>query len=461
MLINKNEAKEYHKLTLQVLEKTGIAIGHSEARKLLIQNGAREDDVGRILIPAEMVENALKDALRNFTIYDRDGNPAMEMKQGPTYFGTGPDSLYQRDLYTDQIRESRLDDVRLNARLTDALGFDFMMSMTLPRELPNHLLYPSLFSEMVINSPRPILMCFVSIEDLKHIHSIAKIVAGDRINRAPFYMPHLDPLAPLIFDRSCVEKLFFTVDHDLPFIFAASDVCGIMGPVTAEGNVIQGSAECLAGLVLARLRNPNAKYIYGGIGSGADMQTGLATYGSNEWARTTALYAALAKFYDLPAYGTAGCTDSRDVDAQASWEAYRSILYVLQAGSTLVHDVGYMSLGELYDPKMLVLTAELIRDARHLIHPVDIKRAEESVSVIDEVARGSLCYLTHPHTKKNFRKSMYFSKMLDRSKLHQNCYPMRARLQNEAKRILARHTPVPLDERIEKAVMGYVEGILD
>ncbi len=79
----------------------------------------------------------------------------------------------------------------------------------------------------------------------------------------------------------------------------------------------------------------------------------------------------------------------------------------------MVHDVGFLAYGSLYDARFLVLTDEMIARARHMWKPLQLTEENLALSVIDDVARASVSgegptiYLKHPHTAKNFRRSLY------------------------------------------------------
>ena len=461
LFLDGQQAEQIHEATLQVLERTGVSLDHPEVEGLLLADGARKDDDGRLLIPRAMVQAALERACQKITIYDRHGEAAMTLEPGRTYFGPGSDALYQVDRETGEIRDSRLEDVTSNVHLADALGFDFIMSMALPRELPGTLLYPTVFAEMACNTARPMMVTAVTLEDVRHTHALAALLVGgeERLRQRPFFLTYLEPLSPLILDRTAVDKLLFCAERKIPFVFGAGANCGTGAPIRPEGGVVQGGAESLAGLVIAQLRDPDVRFVYGSNTSSADMRSAMVCYGASEWPRTVAMYADLARHYGLPSWGTAGCTDARQVDAQAAWEAYRSILLALQCGSTLVHDMGYMAFGELYDPRMLVLTMEMVREARHLMAPADLSEEALSTVVIDEVCRGEALYLGHQDTARSFRKALFISPLINRHKVGQQHVEMGQRLSQRVDRLLAKHQPDRPDEEVLRQVDAYLKAI--
>jgi trimethylamine:corrinoid methyltransferase-like protein len=81
----------------------------------------------------------------------------------------------------------------------------------------------------------------------------------------------------------------------------------------------------------------------------------------------------------------------------------------------VVHDVGFLAYGSLYDARFLVLTDEMIARARHMWKPFRLTEENLALQVIDDVARASIkgkgptIYLKHPHTAKHFRDSLYLA----------------------------------------------------
>jgi len=460
--LDREGTEQIHQATLAVLQRTGLRVDHDGVARLLLEGGARRDDEGRILLPPQMVERALEAAERAFTVHGRGPDGAMELRSGNSYFGPGSDALHQADLKAGGVRDARLSDVTDNARLADALGFDFVMSMALPRELSPERLYPTVFTEMMRNSPRPLVTTAVTLDDVRHIHRLASLEAGgdEALRQRPRFLVYLEPISPLHLDQAGMERLLYCAEHGIPFIFAGGANCAMGAPVTPEGAVVQGSAECLAGLVVATLAASKVRFVHGSNTSAADMRSGMICYGAPEWARTVAMYADMARRYDLPGWGTAGCSDSQGPDAQAAWEAARSILAALKCQSTLVHDMGYLCFGELYDQRMLVLVSEVLREARHMLQPADLSEQALSLDVIDQVARGGSLFLGHRDTAKNFRSRLWMSKLINRARVGQGePVEISRRLADRAASLLESHRPQPLDQELDRALGEYLEAI--
>ncbi len=426
--LSKNQVEQLHKAALRLLSTTGIHLPCSQARKLLKEAGAKEDRDGRILISPAMVEDAIAKAPSSVSLYSQTGDRELSLAMDHTYFGPGSDSLYVIDLKTDKMRRAVLQDVVDNVRIVEQLaGFDFMMSMGLPEDTEPSRMYPAVFREMLIHSTKPILATSTCLADIETPYEMAKLVAGgeEQFREKPFFVTYIEPESPLKFESNIVDRLWFCGEKGIPTMGVASSNLGGGGPITMEGGLAQGIAESLAALVLLQLKHPGAGFVFGSNTWATDMRTAIVCYGTPECATSSAAYADMGRFYNLPSWAGAGCTDAHRVDAQAGEEAFQSILLALQAGATVVHDVGFLAYGSLYDARFLILTNEMIARARHMWRPLEVNEDNLALQVIDDVARASVkgegptVYLTHPHTARNFRRSLYVAPpFIDRSTIN-------------------------------------------
>lgn len=456
------EAAKIHAASLEVLKHTGVKVDHEEATALLLEAGATKDNEGRILIPPQLVVVALEKARTSsgqIQLFSRDGEPAILLGNGETYFGPGSDALEIRDFETGELRAATLADVATNVTVADAVGFDFMMTMALPKDIAH--LYPTAYAEMIQHTTRPTVVTSTSLEELAQTYRIAVMVAGgeEQLREKPTILGYVEPLSPLHLDQASTDKLLFLAEKGYPSLYAAGANSGATAPVTVEGAVNQGNAEFLAGMVVATLKNEHARLVSGANSSSMDMLTSAVCYGAPEWARTVTMYAGLGRFYGLASWGFAGGSDAVEPNFQAGMEAYESILLALQTGSTLAHDMGYLKRGYLYDPRMLVLTQMMVERARKLLRPLDLTEVGLAGQVIDDVARERDDvdnYPSHPHTYEHFRKVLWLApRYFERGVDHERNLP--DLLTDVVKDIVTTHKPKPLPA----AMMAEIEQYLD
>lgn len=461
-----DEIKNLHEAALTLLLETGFKIDHHEAVKLLKDNGSRYED-GRAYLPKSLVKKALveiKESSGQIQLYTRDGEEAILLKNGNTFFGPGSDALYQIDLETGEKRNTKLEDIATNTRLAHALPYyDFVMSMGLPQDVEADKLYPTVFEQMVQNTTKPIVTTLTTLSDMKRIHEIGAIAAGgkDQLKNKPFFVAYLEPISPLLLDEQGVARILYCAEHEIPFLFAAGANLGATAPITPEWGVLQGHAESLAGMLLAYLKNPKSKFICGANTSSMDMSTAIVGYGAPEWFKTVGLYAQLGKLLGLPSWGTAGCSDSFKIDAQAGIEAYEGILFALQNKSTFVHDMGYLAHGELNDPGMHVLVNELVRRAMHSLSKPNFSKdyLEEGIKVIDDVAKeDNKLFLAHKSTQKRFKQVLWMPpRYWERRNLDK--YPgedLSSQLRNVAKKEIENHKPAELAQEKRDKIRNYI-----
>jgi trimethylamine--corrinoid protein Co-methyltransferase len=461
-----HKAEKIHEASVRVLANTGVKLDHEGAEALFLDAGAKKDTEGRILIPGNLIDEALEKIQphRRIHLYDRDGKESIVSRIGKTYFGPGADALYNIDPITLELRRSRLTDIRNNVRIADALpGFEFIMSMALPDDVKINKLYATVFFEMAKNTTKPLVATSTCLEDIKHIHNIASIVAGgkEQLRKKPFFIAYLDPISPLIMDRANTDMLLYCAENDIPILYAAGANCGSGAPITPEGGVVQGSAECLAGLTLALLKNGNIQFIYGANTSAMDMRSTIVSYGDPIWFKTTAMYSDMGLYYNLPSWGAAGSSDSFSIDAQAAMEAYEGISLILMSSSTLVHDVGFLAHGELYDARMLILTDMMIERATHMLKHADLSENALAVDVINEVARNGDLYLAHPHTAENFRHVLWIPPdYINRRRITEARHGELPELLTEkVNNILNTHEPKELPQNKINEITDYISNI--
>ncbi len=101
-MLSEKDIKKIHSASLQVLEKTGGQIHNEAAKELLSNAGCDICDNNLVKIPGDLVEQCLDSVAKGFTLYDRQGNVACELKGRNSYFGTGVTNPNFHDYKTGQ-----------------------------------------------------------------------------------------------------------------------------------------------------------------------------------------------------------------------------------------------------------------------------------------------------------------------------------------------------------------------
>jgi trimethylamine--corrinoid protein Co-methyltransferase len=408
-----------HEAALKILADTGLNVHSAEVRSMLRKAGAQVKDDLRVYIPAELVNQSFATAPSRVDIYDRIGEVAMVLEGQRSYFGTGSDLKFTIDLETQQHRESTLRDVELSARLCDRLeGIDFVMSHALPNDVPPQQCEIEQMRVMLANTSKPLCMTlFSGRETFETMHEMACQSCGgeSKFRKAPNYIMYGQFVSPLQHDAGAVERLMFCADHAVPVIYVPTIILGASGPVSLAGAIALSNAECLAGLVMHQLRAPGAPFIYGGNVSPLDMKTMVFSYGAPEWRLSEMAISQLSLRYNLPAFGTAGMTDTKVCDSQAGAEWAFTVLSSALSGSNLIHDVGYMDAGLTGSLESLVICDEIISMTRRFLAGFEVNEQTLALDMIDRVGPAGH-FMEEDDTLDRFAKDVWYPTIFERDR---------------------------------------------
>ncbi|BBO67658.1 trimethylamine methyltransferase [Desulfosarcina alkanivorans] len=466
-VLNEEQAWAIHHAALEILEKTGFVMEHPQVKRMLLNAGCRLDEEARLLMPARLVEDALKSAPRQITLYDQQGRRAMPLVNGNFYFGTGSDTIFTIDLETGERRRTVLQDTANFARLVDGLdNMDFSMSMGNPADAPIEEIYVHVFAEMVKSSTKPICFIADSGKDITKIYDIACLVAGgeEALAQRPFILNYSEAISPLRFPENVMEKLVFCARKQIPICLPSGCNAGGGGPVTLAGAMALGIAENLVGLTIHQLTNRGAPFLFAPNVSVLDMRHTVISYGCTEWSLTQAALADMRDMiYHLPIWAFAGATDAKTVDAQAGAEGMLSIITSMLSRCNFIHDVGYIESGHTSSLEMLTLADELVAMSRYFIDGLRIDDDTLALDVIDRVARGGssgAIFLNDKHTFSNFKTALFHPELCDRSRFEHweanGSKQMRQHCNQKARRIISDHQVIPKSE----AVLNGIDVIL-
>lgn len=454
-ILSESQILRIHHAALTILNDVGVRINLKQAIDLLVGHGARVRDGNVVEIPSFLVEEAIRSAPSNVTIYNRKREPAMELGGRRIFFGTGTDLPKTVDLVTREIRDTKAQDIVASTVISDALpNIDFIASYGLPRDIPPGLHYIRCFQLEVENSVKPIFFTAGSLEDLKVILQMASAVAGGKENlaRYPFLIQYSEPTSPLTHSEEAVSKLICCAENRVPINYTPAILAGSTGPVTLAGLLSVAVAEALSGLVIHQLVNRGAPIITGVVATGMDMLRATISYTAPEFRLTHSAYADIFHHYDLPIWGTAGCSDSQFPDLQAGAEYGFTLLNAALDGCNLIHDCGYIGQGFVASPEMIVFADEVIAFVKRYMRGFAVDEEHLAMDVIRKVGPGGH-FLSEKHTLDHFMKEHWRPALFNRENLpnwiKKGKKTMDQKLIEKAMEILEKHKPEPLPQTVK------------
>jgi trimethylamine--corrinoid protein Co-methyltransferase len=443
--------------SLEILENTGVIVDSPDAVDILYQNGAKVDG-NKVQIPAHLVERSLKTAPKIVRLYDRYGENYLEVGNHNVYFGAWLENLYIYDLYTGTLKSPILNDLEYMIIICDQLpNIDWVSWAGQVSDVPYKIRDQMIFKKVLHYTAKPVVTTATDEKALSDMVEMAAVVAGgyDKLREKPFIANASEPTSPLYLSGEGVKKLMICAEKGIPFVYYPMPQAGSTAPCTVAGPLVIGNVEVLAGLVIHQLYVPGAPFIYGNIPGMMDMKTTVVSYGAPELMLNLAALADIGRFYGLPVYGTAGCSDSMELDGQLGVEFALTIMNALISGANLVHDIGVLGAGCIGSAEANIFADEIIGMARHLVCGIDINDKTLAKAVIHEVGpRGN--FLSHQNTLENFR-SFWYPNVFMREPVQtwiskDNRDSLVKRLNLEAKKLIHDYAGEPLNKDIETAL---------
>ena len=448
-------ARKIHESSMEILERVGAYLFDEESVALYKKAGAKVEDNARVYIPHKLVEQAWAAAPKKIVLHDRRGDPSLTLEKGNVYFGTGSDCIFVLDHRTGERREGKLKDIEEITKVCDALPhIDFLMSVTVPSDVPSGEANRLQMRAMIENSTKPVMFVTNDFKSSIDVVKSAEIVAGGEKahSKKPYACCYINVTDPLRHNEESLQKLLHFAEKGLPTTYTPMVLRGVNGPVTRAGAVALANAGELVGLVLAQLKNEGAPLIYsGGYGDNFDMGSSINLYAGPE---SFGVRSAMASFYGLPSFGLGGASDSKAVDGQAAAESALSMMAEAMAGVNLIHDVGYIESGMCYSIEHLLNCSEIIGFIRRYSDSIEVSEETLALDLIAEQGPYGE-YLSTDHTVEHFRED-WFPALFDRNNFDSWAAAGSTTLHDRAVKgvedILNTHKPEPLESDIKSKI---------
>jgi trimethylamine--corrinoid protein Co-methyltransferase len=454
------EVQFMHKAVLEILETVGMSEVPPSVVGLIISKGGELSDDGRLLFPKTLVDAALADLPKEFTLYGQ--TPGHEMHLGGTrvHVGSGGASPAILDIETGKYRDSTLKDLYDAARMVDALeNVHFFSRSLVARDMdnPRALDINTAFASLTGTAKH----VFTSASQPAHVQAIADmcaIIAGsaEAFRERPFLSLNINHVVPpLRFDAESCEVLIKAVRLGVPVSVNTFGQLGASSPVTIAGSVTQTIAETLAGAVLAWAVDPGAKVIFGPRPMVTDLRNGAMSGGGGEQALLTATAIQMARHYGLPNSTIAGATDAKIADAQAGFEKALNVSLAVQAGCNIITQacgVQASLMGASFEA--YVIDNDMLGAILRSASAMEVSPQTISAAMISEVVRGDGHYLGHADTFARMETDFLYPRIADRrspAEWEADGSPdIREVARNRAKEILSIHFPHHVGEEAQQ-----------
>ena len=449
-VLSETQLQDLHLAALETLRRIGIRFHHQEALDMLEEAGAFISDGNLVKFPARLVEDALASAPGRIVMCDRDGAPAMYLEGTKVHFGTGSDCINLLDPETGQHRKFTQQDIINGYHLCDALpNIHFVMSIGIPSDVDPDLAYDMQMALMLEHTTKPLVFVTDDKASCQRAIDMAAAAAGgyEALREQQHILLYSEPSSPLQQSETAVDKLLLMAEYELPVVHSPGPQMGATAPITMASGLVMSLAEIMSSLVVHQLRRPGAPFVFGAGLHHMDMKSAQICYASPEFQLTKAAVAELGRWYGIPTWGYAGCSDAKVMDEQAALEAMLSVIMAKFTGANLIHDVGYMESGLTGSFEMIVLTDELVALTNHMMQGIEVSPETTMLEELEQVGPGGH-FLNTERTMAHFRDFWYpglLSRSIRSQWLERGGTTLGQRLNTKVRDIIKAHQPKPLD----------------
>ncbi len=469
-LLTQEQVEKIHDASLEILEETGLKVRFEPARDLFKEHGCSVEEE-RVRFPRAVVEKYRKMVPPSFTFRGRDPKFDKTIPQDSPVIVTASSAPDIIDPVTGVERRAESRDIAQIAHLINELtGYDIFSISTLADDAPADQFTISRLYPAIKYCLKPIRVTTTDMKDTLNVMEMAYMVAGGKeaYHEHPFLTHHYCPVvSPLTMDKLSTENVMFFAKESLPVYPTIVPNAGLTSPMSMAGTLVQGNAEFLSALVLMQMVKEGTPTIYATLGTVADMRSGAYTSGGIECGMLHMAFAQMARFYNVPAGGYVGLTNSKVNDAQAGYETGMSGIAGLLGGMDMFNIGGLIDALKTFDFAKAVIDDEMAQMMKRVKRGISFSDDDLGLNLIKEIGPGG-SFITVKHTISRMKTEAVMTKIADRDARtiweKRGATDIHTKAMKRAQEIMAGNTdPLispELDKKIRAAFPGLVEGEL-
>ena len=468
--LRSDEIEKIHRMSLKVLEKTGIEVDSDEALTIFKDGGAQvvsEKNCNHVRIPPLMVEKALKSAPGSWIIYGRKEGSEVRFERGnPPLFGPSGVPFMIYDPETGVSHEAGLKDFVSIIKLLDGLpNVDKISDPCTITDIPIELRDISTFFHLINNTCKPISIDFSGEAGFKDAIMLVDMLKKTVFEGKTFVSFGFCPvISPLKTDKIPINQMIEAIKAGIPVGPITMVQSGVSAPATLAGTLIIMNAEILALIVLAQTTRPGVPILYGTIPGITNFMTGEMLTASPELPLLNAAASQLAEYYGLPNWATAGRTDSKILDIQAGYEQSFPIPWVALSGATYISAVGgFLESVCALSFEKFVIDDEIVGMVKRVLKGIDTSDEHCALDLILSIGPGGN-FLGEEHTVKHMRSDFFspsVSEISDRDEWIRKGKPTALkRARERAQSIIASHSTPPLPDDVIRQIKDAFPDIV-
>ncbi len=414
------EADEIVGGAVLLLEALGMAAPIPKFVEVVTAAGGHMDDDGRLRFPEKLVRSAIDMAAKEVRYCGFTPEHDLQLSGTRVHFGTSGAAVSILDLETRHFRPSHVADLYDLARLADTLEhIHYFIRTVVPRDIEDiRAADINTAYAVMMGTAKPIGTSFYKADHVYDVAEMFDMALGrpGAFKERPFCVCN-DTLAvpPMRFAEDACEGIVAQVETGMIPNLLSAGQAGATSPAALAGALVQGLAECLAGLVAVNLISPGHPAVMGLWPFVSDLRTGSMTGGSGEEAVLNAAAAQVVNHLGLPSGVAAGMTDSKLPDNQAGYEKGITVSLAAAAGANLVNESAGM-MGSLLGSSLtaLVIDNDMLGSINRTVRGIEVTKETLSVDVIMDTVRGPGHFLGSDQTLELMQRDYVYPDVTDR-----------------------------------------------
>ncbi|MEM8801616.1 MAG: trimethylamine methyltransferase family protein [Pseudomonadota bacterium] len=460
--LTQQELEEIYATALKLLAVLGMGEVPDRLRRDLLAIGAKEGDGERILFPEALIETAIAQAAKTFTLHGLDPKRSIDVGGTSVHFGTGGAAVQTLDLETGLYRPSTLADLHDFTRLQDTLAnVSWFTRCCVATDVPDNLdLDINTAFALIKNTTKPTATSFTLAEHIAPIVEMLDIAAGGtgEFSKRPFMKAHISPvISPMRFGDDAVDVVYECIRHNIPISCITAAQAGATAPATLAGFLAQSLAETLASLAMVHAIQPGFPMVFSNWPLVIDLRTGAFSGGSGETAVLNAASAQLSNWLGLPSGVASSMTDAKAIDAQYGMEKGITSLAAALAGGNLIYESSGMTaslLGASFEA--FVLDDEMHANTYRALRGIEVNEDNLGFDAICQAVLGEGHFLGGQHTYAAMERDYFYPTLADRDEpgtwREKGSQDAWSRAKDRVREILATHQPAYLSPEQEKDI---------
>ncbi len=463
-----DDIRYVHDASLEILEEAGLLVRNEKARKRFAEHGARVDHETEIVrIPASVVEACRAVVPATITLRGRDPDRDVTFPRKLPVVATASSAPDIADPVTGTTRRATSDDIARIAHLVNELpGYDVFSISTLANDAPGDQFSLSRFYPALKNCLKPCRTSVYNFREANQVLKLGELIAGSKEAywERPFInFGYCSIVSPLTMDFDSTEMLMFFAENGITAYGTIAPMGGLSTPFSLSGMLTLMNAEWLAAATLAQLSRPGTAQIYNFLPVFADMRDGAYAPGAIEIGIMNSAVCQMARFYNVPAGGVLGVTDSKVADAQAGFEKGMSPLLGAVSGVHFIIMGGLKDSLMSFDFGQAVIDNEIALMIKRVCDGFGFSEESASLQEIKDTGPAGM-FADNPATLERMRTATFMPELADRKLREQwereGASNIHQRALNRALDILSAPNSAALDPAVDARIRAEFDGLV-